>query len=100
MKGQDERDALRRLWRRLAPWQRRWLRLQGDYAYMLTKFERVLRRIDLWLLPPLAFYAVYRLMAHAVPAHPMADIVVAATAVNAAALTVLIIRPSKKSGRT
>ena len=96
MKHQKERDALLRLWQHLTPWQRRWLRIQGDAGYAVSRLHRVLVRTDLWLFPPVAFLATYRAMSRLAPPHPMAELGILTASVNAATLVLLLIRPPRR----
>ena len=96
MKHQSEQDALYKIWPYLTPWQRKWLRIQGEVAYGITTVNRWLSRADLWLFPPLAFFAVYRVMSRFIPPHPLAPLAIIGTSFNAATLTLLVIRPPRK----
>jgi hypothetical protein len=96
MNHQDERNALYEIWPYLTPWQRKWLRMQGEVGYAITRVDKWLSRADLWLFPPLAFFAVYRLMSRSIPPHPLAPLAMIGTSFNAATLTLLLIRPSRK----
>lgn len=60
-------------------------------------FIRKIRRIDLWLFPPLAFFGAYKSMMQIVPLeHPMALITVLATSFMCSVLIQLILRPVAK----
>jgi len=60
-------------------------------------FVKRIRRIDLWLFPPLAFFGAYKSMLQVVPlGHPMGMNTVLASSFMCAVLVQLIIRPAKK----
>jgi hypothetical protein len=60
-------------------------------------FIKRIRRIDLWLLPPLAFFGAYKSMMQMVPLdHPMGMNTVLASSFMCAVLVQLIIRPITK----
>jgi hypothetical protein len=99
MKRQNEQDALYEIWPYLTPWQRKWLRTQGEVGYGITLVNRWLSRADLWLFPPLAFFSVYRVMSRFIPPHPLAPLAIIGTSFNAATLTLLVIRPSRRYRR-
>lgn len=62
------------------------------------KMLNVLRRVDLWLFPPLAFVSSYKAISQIIPAqHPMAFNAVMTTSFMCATLTLLLLRPLNKS---
>lgn len=57
---------------------------------------RKIQRIDLWLLPPLAFFGAYKTVAQIVPEdHPMAMITILGSCFMTVVLVQLIVRPKK-----
>lgn len=59
-------------------------------------FIKRIRRIDLWLFPPLAFYGAYKSMMQIVPMdHPMALVTVLGSCFMSAVLVQLVVRPRK-----
>lgn len=61
------------------------------------KMLGVLRRVDLWLFPPLAFVSSYKAISQIIPAqHPMAFNAIMATSFMCTVLTILILRPIRK----
>ena len=77
--------------------------LQIILCYTRVKWMRhnllsILYRIDLWLLPPLSFFATYKAISHVIPTHPIAFYAIMSSSFMAATLTLFLIRPvSKKS---
>ena len=64
------------------------------------KIEEILvkkiQRIDLWLLPPLAFFGAYKTMMQIVPeSHPMAMVTVLGSCFMCVVLVQLVVRPKK-----
>lgn len=55
-----------------------------------------LRRIDLWLFPPLAFISTYFATTNHFPQHPIKIIVVLSCAFMFATLTLFLIRPKRR----
>lgn len=96
MKNKEQLDDLKKLheiWSQLKPWQRKWLRIQGEVVYVFMVFIGLLYRVDLWLFPPAAFFATYNLAIQNFPDHPIKMIAVLSTAFMCAALVLMIIRP-------
>lgn len=61
------------------------------------KMLNILRRVDLWLFPPLAFISSYKAISQIIPAqHPMAFNTIMATSFMCATLTLLLLRPQNK----
>ena len=83
------------LWPYLNPWQRKWLLIQCEVVYAAVKIIKLIYRVDLWLLPPLAFYSTYITAQRNFPAHPISDMAVLSTAFMAMTLTLFLIRPRK-----
>lgn len=91
------------------PSQNEWQRLPIDVklyvvlsifiAVIYPQFEKIainiLRRVDLWLFPPAAFFAAYNLAIQNFPDHPIKMIAVLSTAFMCAALVLMIIRPRR-----
>ena len=97
MKKNDQLKTMHELWGRLKPWQRKWLRIQGEVVYGYVLFMKLLVRIDLWFFPPLAFFASYNLAVQNFPEHPARMIAVLCTSFMCAALTLLLIRPARRT---
>lgn len=87
--------AIHDLWPHLKPWQRKWLRIQCEVIYGIVKIIDLIYRVDLWLLPPLAFYSTYITAQRNFPAHPISEMAVLSTAFMAMTLTLFLIRPRK-----
>lgn len=57
---------------------------------------RSMRRVDLWVYPPLAFFSAFKAMSRFVPEeHPMALVTVLSTSFMAATLALFILRPAR-----
>lgn len=98
MKNKEQLDDLKKLheiWSQLKPWQRKWLRYQGEVVYLLVTIANVVLRVDLWLFPPTAFFAAYNLAIQNFPDHPIKMIAVLSTAFMFAVLVLMIIRPRR-----
>lgn len=96
MNKNDQLKAIHELWGHLNPWQRKWLRIQGEVVYLFVISMKVLHRVDLWLFPPAAFYGAYNLAAQQFPPHPMKLIAVLSTAFMFSAFVLLVIRPVRR----
>jgi len=95
MKKKQSLSTPSELWANLKPWQRKFLRIQGDIVYSFVVFIDSLYRVDLWLFPPGMFYATYVLTIKSFPDHPIKTIAVLSTSFMFAALSLLLIRPRK-----
>jgi hypothetical protein len=60
-----------------------------------VKITKLIYRVDLWLLPPLAFYSTFITAQRFFPPHPISDVAVLSTAFMAMTLTLFLIRPRK-----
>lgn len=99
MTNKEELENLEKLlevWSQLKPWQRKWLRIQGEVVYIVISFVNTIYRVDLWLFPPAAFFAAYNLASQHFPYHPVKMIAVLSTASMLAALVLLILRPRRR----
>ncbi len=96
MKNQGPLKGLHELWPWLMPWQRKWLRLQGEAAYYFMLGIDWLYYRELYIFPPLAFIADYIWMKTIFPDHPMTQFAILATAFMSATLTLFILRPPKR----
>lgn len=61
-------------------------------------FEKKIRKIDLWIIPPIAFFGCYLNIEKIFPKnHPMSTISIMGTSFMFATLTMMIVRPKKKN---
>lgn len=96
MTNKDPLKAISELWPHLKPWQRKWLRLQGEVIYVFVIFLHFIYRVDLWLFPPLAFISTYIVTTKYFPEHPVKLYAVLSTAFMFSTLTLFLIRPPKR----
>lgn len=66
------------------------------YYASLPRLHGILYRIDLWLFPPLAFFAAYKAMLRFVPVHPISKMTVLTSAFTSAAYALFLLRPPKR----
>ena len=94
-KQQNQLKTISDLWPHLTPWQRKWLRIQGEVIYVAVRLMKFFYRVDLWLFPPLAFISTYLVTSKYFPAHPIKIFAVLSTAFMFLTLTLFLIRPRK-----
>lgn len=96
MDMENQLKNLRDIWPHLNKCQRKWLRFQGEFFYVLANVLDFLYRVDLWLFPPLAFIGNYFAMLKLFPPHPMKYIAILASSFMSATLTLFILHPPKR----
>lgn len=69
----------------------RYVRLR-QFRHKIIKF---FNRVDLWLFPPVAFFADFFWMKRIFPAHPITEVAILSTAFMAMTLTLFLLRPRK-----
>lgn len=91
----DPLKTIHEIWPHLKPWQRKWLRIQGEVIYGFMIFINILYRMDLWLFPPLAFFSAYIITSKYFPPHPIKIFAVLSTAFMFSTLNLFLLRPRK-----
>lgn len=90
-----EIELLIEQWKYMKPWQRKFLRAQGEIIYFLIRSIDLMYRTDLWLFPPLAFFSAYLAANNNFPDHPIKIFAVLACSFMFATLTLFLIRPRR-----